>query len=295
MNVEKNKQQAVLSWVFVAVLVCLCSTLGVIQYKWIGEISRADHERLRGSLQLSLQRLSQDFNSELNAACSAIMPDISRMDEAEREKAYALHYLRWRGSSGPNGLFSRVTRVVPHGDTLELRNLDLDKGTFETIEWPTSWIGLRERLSARLSDDPSRRRAAFGRSGAEEMALIDLPQFGHPEGERFGWPREVEWLIAEVDIEYVRTAMLPDLLQRHLGGAEKPEYHVQIAARQDPAKLIFDSETGASPVGQHSDASVTLFDVQFHREGPGDDHRAPPLPPNSAHGRWVLSVRHRSG
>jgi len=97
MSVEKNKQQALLSWVFVAVLVCLCSTLGVIQYKWIGEISRADHERLRGSLQLSLQRLSQDFNSELNAACSAIMPDISRMDEAEREKAYALNYLRWRG------------------------------------------------------------------------------------------------------------------------------------------------------------------------------------------------------
>src|SRR4051812_16125653 len=210
MSVEKNKQQARLSWVFVGVLVCLCSTLGVIQYKWIGEVSRADHERLRGSLQVSLQRLSQDFNAEVSAACSAIMPDISRMDDAEREKTYALHYLRWRGSSGPNGLFSRVTRVVPRGETLELRDLDLDKGTFETIEWPAAWIALRDRLAARLSDDPSIRHAAFGPSGAQELALIDLPQFGRPEGERFGWPREVEWILAEVDLEYVKTAMLPE-------------------------------------------------------------------------------------
>jgi len=43
MHVEKNNPGR-LSWVFVAVLFCLCSTLGVIQYKWIGEVSRADHE-----------------------------------------------------------------------------------------------------------------------------------------------------------------------------------------------------------------------------------------------------------
>jgi len=300
--VERNKQQAILSWVFVAVLVSLCATLGVIQYTWIGEVSRAEHERLRGNLQLSLQRFSQDFNSEINAACSALIPDISRMDETEREKAYAIRYLRWRGSSAHNGLFSRVTRAIPQGDTLILRNLDLDKGTFEPAEWPAAWNGIKDRLAARLSDDPSRRRAAFGKSNPDELAVIDLPQFGHREGDPFGWPREVEWLLVELDLDYVRASLLPELMQRHLGGGEKPDYHVEIVAKQDPGTLIFDSEGGhANRVGIHSDASVTLFDVQYdqivHRgdQGPGEGHRGPPPPGNSDHGRWLLSVRHRSG
>src|SRR5437867_6208780 len=99
MNVEKNKQHARLSWLFVAVLVSLCATLGIIQYRWIGEVSRAEHQRLQGSLQLSLQRLSQDFNAEISAACSDIFPDFSRSDESEREKAYAARYAQWRRSS----------------------------------------------------------------------------------------------------------------------------------------------------------------------------------------------------
>ena len=56
MNVENNKNRALLSWLFAVVLVGLCATLGVIQYRWIGEVSRAEHERLKNSLQASLQR-----------------------------------------------------------------------------------------------------------------------------------------------------------------------------------------------------------------------------------------------
>src|SRR5260370_28759767 len=112
MSVDGVKRQTLLSWLFVAVLVSLCATLGVIQYRWIGEVSRAEHDRLRGRLQLSLQRLSQDFNASISAACSALVPDAAPADEAEIEKAYATRYARWRQSSSETGLFRRIALVI---------------------------------------------------------------------------------------------------------------------------------------------------------------------------------------
>src|SRR5258705_13225435 len=98
MNVEKNRQNALFSWLFVGVMAGLCATLGVLQYRWIGEVGRAEHERLRVGLHLSLQRLSQEFNAEISAAAAALLPGPFWDDEAESEKAYAIRYAKWRGA-----------------------------------------------------------------------------------------------------------------------------------------------------------------------------------------------------
>src|SRR5205085_4499591 len=94
-------------------------------------------------------------------------------------------------------------------------------------------------------------------SGAEHSTLIDLPRFDTPGfgpprfgTPRFGppgppqrnWPRsdrpqpgvpeksnepgrqrprEQDWLVVELNLDYVRGTMLPELLRRHLGGGGK--------------------------------------------------------------------------
>jgi len=50
MDVDKNRQNALLSWLFVGVLAALCATLGALQYRWIGEVSVAERQRLEGSI-----------------------------------------------------------------------------------------------------------------------------------------------------------------------------------------------------------------------------------------------------
>src|ERR1035437_3770046 len=90
MNVESNQRRAVLSWLFVGTLLVLCGVLGVLQYRWIGEVSLAARARLHGNLQASLDRLSRDFNSEIATACRALLP--ANSSEAE----YAARYEQWR-------------------------------------------------------------------------------------------------------------------------------------------------------------------------------------------------------
>jgi signal transduction histidine kinase len=307
MDVDKNRQNALLSWLFVGVLAALCATLGALQYRWIGEVGAAEHERLRGGLQLSLQRLSQEFNSEIGAAAAALLPGPFADDEAENEKAYAIRYARWRASSHYNGLFDRIALAVPSENSIELRNLDLQKGTFGPAEWPANWNAMKERMTARVSGDPGGFRP-FGSPAPYDPTLIDLPRFDRPEGGGGGprWgdrPRERQWLLLDLDLDYLRTSLLPGLLQRHLGGGEKLDYHVEIVARDNPPTVIYRPEPDrASLVGAHSDASVGLFDVQFDQffrrgdEARGERGRGgPPMAAGSGRSRWLLAVRHRAG
>jgi signal transduction histidine kinase len=320
MNVEKPNKRALLSWLFAVVLVGLCATLGVIQYRWIGEVSLAEHDRLRSSLQASLQRVSEDFDAELRSAWSALSIESSTADEAGRERELALRYVQWRTTSRYSGLVRRLAIAVRGEDSLALQELDLAKGTFAPAQWPPEWTPLRDRLIARAFGDPSTRMESFRSSTADEISLIELPQFvrrepgfgpespGHPPGPDFSPNRsaaEFGWTVIEVDLDYLRASLIPELLQRHLGGGEKLDYQAEIVATDYPSTVIYDSGPNRpSTATLQSDASVELFRAPFDRMSrlrePG---RGPGPPPGREmragadfnHGRWLLSVRHRTG
>ena len=74
------------SWVFLGGMLLLCGVLGFLQYRWIGAVSRAERERLRASLQESLEQLSEDFNLEIVTECGAIMPQGSSPMRPKRKQ-----------------------------------------------------------------------------------------------------------------------------------------------------------------------------------------------------------------
>jgi hypothetical protein len=69
-----QQQRAVFSWLFVCALFVPCVVLGSLQYRWIAEVSLTAADRLRESLQRSLTRLGQDFDSEIASSCAALTP-----------------------------------------------------------------------------------------------------------------------------------------------------------------------------------------------------------------------------
>src|SRR5215471_541210 len=101
---EKFRRQAWISWASVGLLAVLCASLAFLQHQWLGEISRAEGDRLRASLQAGLIRLSRDFSSEVTSACAALLPAASDIDKLGREQAYAMRYFQWKESH--DALFS---------------------------------------------------------------------------------------------------------------------------------------------------------------------------------------------
>ena len=319
MHNENNRRRAWLAWLFVAALFLLCAALGVVQYSWISEVSQADRERLRGSLQASLDHISQDFNNELTAACGALLPvytpggaPVPQEPDAV-EAGYAARYARWRRMTHHGQIFSRISLAVPQDSTVILRNLDLDKGVFAVAEWPESWTAIRQRLEARLIREPwqDRRPPTPPTPSAEEEGLVfELPRFGPPPGGgppgRFG-RRESGWLIIELNLPYVRDVMLGELLQRRLWAGGRLDYQVEVVTRRSPQQVIYRSDPNQKlDIASSADASAGLFAIQFEqffrpgafpgmrerRTGPGPGLRRSSMEDS---GRWQMYARHRAG
>ncbi|MBM3797170.1 MAG: HAMP domain-containing histidine kinase [Acidobacteria bacterium] len=308
-------------WLLAMVLVLLCVALGVIQYRWLGELSEAEQQRMQTGLGLSLQRLSRDFNTEINAAAGAIMPRAGAEPEADRQAEYQARIERWR-ANGPAAehLFKAIAIAQPNDDrsALNLFLYDLEARMFRPAEWPTAWAPLRERTLARLTGP------GFGPPPPGEQPdapLIELPRFHAIEP---GQRRESEWLLLELNLDHVRTAMLPELVQRHLGNGGKLDYQVAVSWRNNPSNFVFQTEPGFT--GDGADATIPFFEPSwelamrrggFRRAGgiggggggPRTMGKGPPPPgfggpggpggfsggPGERGGYWNLAVRHRAG
>jgi signal transduction histidine kinase len=310
MSLEKNGQRAMRSWLFVGALFVLCGVLGVLQFRWIGEVSIAARERLRGSLQVSLNRFSRDFNSEISTAARGLLP----ANSSAVETAVSTRYEEWKRSTRHNQIFSRIAIAVPQRDTVDLRTLDLDNGTLRAAAWPEAWSPLKDRLESMLQ--PERRQRRSPPFTEREGGVFEIPLFGagpagspgpprrpRPSGSSarpsgpFG-RREVAWVIFEVNIPYVRDVVLPELLQRDLA-----DYQVEIVTRTNPPSVVYQSDPeDAKRVSRSADAFVGIFEPQYdsrpavpdgmRARGPG---RGPGLAPAPDSGRWQVFARHRAG
>ena len=145
-GIGKHRRRTALSWLFVAGLFVLCGVLGVLQYGWIGEVSVAARDRLRGSLQASLNRISFDFGVEIATAVRALLPADAASDSATVEAEVAARYAQWKTTARHRQMFRHIALAEPRNKSLVLRSLDLEKAAFETSAWPPDWAPVKARL-----------------------------------------------------------------------------------------------------------------------------------------------------
>lgn len=313
MNLSRVRQRAAHSWLFLGALFVLGGLLGFLQYRWTGEVSVAERERLRASLRSSLFRLSVDFNAEVAAACRSITPHEAQPSASETESEIAARFAEWKKTTRHERLFSRIVLAVPGNGGFELRELNLEQGTFGPAEWPPEWADLKQRLHWQMPAGRGQFRD-FSRPHGNDPLTVELPLFAMPRpgGPGRFFQREPHWLILELNLQTLRDSVLPDLLERHLNTADDPDYDVVITTRTVPPAVIYQSDPGrtAQEVTAAADASVPLLDLwaeQFRRGAPGPrgaqafgrrpgfGGRGRGMGMVDGFARWEMYVRHRAG
>src|SRR5206468_12638917 len=131
------------------------------------------------------------FNSDIATASGTLQPSNSEVDQKGREQAYADRYRRWRSSNRNGELFSRIALAIPENGTLVLRILNPAAVQFSTGESPEPWRALHNQLLARMNE------RGPGPYLPEDANLFEMP--------RFEQQTEQEWLICELNLEYVRN------------------------------------------------------------------------------------------
>ncbi|HWC96920.1 MAG TPA: HAMP domain-containing sensor histidine kinase [Candidatus Sulfopaludibacter sp.] len=278
----KSYGQTRIEWALLALIAVVCAVLSFLQYRWTGELSRAEPALLRAGLNDQVRRLVQNFNDEIRESCTALLPDEREILHLGRLEAHQARYQQWL-TSHDRSLFAQLAIAVPEQGTLNLYALD-SGGKPAPMPWPESWEGLRMGMTARING------AGHPPNAPRNSNLIEIPVFSESGGE------EVEWMIFNLNEDYLRQKVLPRMLSEYLNAGPEADYDASISLAAPPFSVVYSTRADGESVARDADAMAGIFSADMgvappppgrgRGRGRGDEGRMP---------RWTIAVRHRAG
>jgi signal transduction histidine kinase len=201
-------------------LLGLLAVLATLQYRWIGEVSQAERQRLQASLDAASSRFADDFDRELTRTFLFYEPVAAALPE-ERLERLAEQGERW-AAEAPYPRLVRDVFLLSHAAAgPDLERWDRTTGRLAPAAWPPEMAGLRARLAA-VERRPAAPPAA-NQPGpvplADDVPALVLP-LAHrlprlPADRGAGAPAPEALLVVQLDAGYLRGTFLPELARRH--------------------------------------------------------------------------------
>jgi signal transduction histidine kinase len=294
-------------WIAAALLAALLGFLAVLQYRWIGEVSRAERQRLRASLEGAAERFADDLGRDVTRAFFAFQP-VSSGGTAGGEQSVAERWRHWRETAPQPGLVKSVFVATWGADGRPaLSRIDPATEQAVPVPWPADLLSVRRRLEeAKDGIVSGGRRFPFPIDPAVPALLAPvhrrfegLDDKGNPPGV----------VIAVLDRQFLTEELFPELTERFFGVPRMEDYLVAV---KGPGGLVYRSDP-ALPESRylHGDLEMPLFGLH-HGEGrrpgrlPGREKPPPAGEPPGGRPRngwsivpadnpWRLVVTHREG
>jgi signal transduction histidine kinase len=304
-------------WAILALLAALLAVLAALQYRWIGEVSRADAERRRAQLDRGAHNFAASLDREIARLYLAFRVEPGPPPRA-REGELVERFRALRGTSEHPGLASWLALASRRPDgPARFERCRTEEDRCEASPWPADLSSLRERLDALEEERPPREPSAGRILGLLDPPLVVVvPTVGAPDETagpgRRGRFRVNGLVVVGLDPAYLRDHLLPQLAEAQFGPPEESEYVVGVFRVPD-GSLLYASD--AEAVRETSRPELTLdlpggFPRERRGTGPPRDRRpddAPPPPggpferllregpPPAREGPWQLRVWHKDG
>jgi signal transduction histidine kinase len=302
-----------------AVLLVLLPTLAVLQYRWVGQLSTAERERMQRNLANAAIQFRDTFDTEVARAFGALQVGTTTARDGASEQ-YSDRYGAWFETAEFPEIVKAVYIVDAPGGTLRARHWNTNQHRFLEVPWPDALAPLRGRFEDELRNFDAQggfsRRLMF--RDDETLLVAPLRGFRGPSPpERRPMP-VFGFTVVQLDREYLANTVLPALAHRFFIHSEGDSYRVAVVESRDTSSVVYQSDP-ANPVRvDKADATQSFFGPRgpallFGRRGngPGDGAappRALPTAPRDALGtdaqaadqpedlgRWIVAVRHTSG
>ena len=265
-------------------LLGLILLLATLQYRWLGQISGADRDRMTALLNTRAAAFGEDFDRELTRAYLMFQLDPMQQDQSAAA-GIATRYDRWQATAR----FPKMIRdlyVVPSQAAVNERGLlqRFNPATrfLEPADWPASLAEIRKQLvkpapSWTGSTPPIVMRSMVPTVWAEVPALVipaPILMVSHvaaaPGGSMSsmsmsGLAPEVRYTVLLLDADYIRQDMLSALARLHFDGTgDGFAYQLAVVPTATPSTgLIYHSVPEFVPGAESAaDAKVELFQVR---------------------------------
>jgi signal transduction histidine kinase len=306
-----------------AALLVLLPGLAVLQYRWVGQVSEAERERMQHNLRNAASQFRDAFDIEVGRAILGLqVGPITARDGASEQ--YTDRYETWVDTSEHPQLVSNIFLVDAADAQLRIRRFDRASHAFEPVAWPAPLERWRPDFERQLRDFntgvPTDRRGAF----FEEESLIISPLRNLIGGGGAGGrPTSITpvfgFTIIQLDVSYLQEEILPALARRFFIHQDGDSYRVAVVSVNAPSRVLYKSDPSAPVDPSHADATEIFFGMRGgggarfflgrggggggmrlgQAQGPNDERRLPPAEPRTPRdeelGRWRLLVQHASG
>ena len=273
-----------------AALLGLIALLATLQYKWLGQISGAERERMTSTLNQRANGFAQDVDREVTRAYLLFQLDPMHPEQGPAAGLLA-RYDRWQATARFPRMIKDVYLVPPNAPDhpAQIQRLNVSTRFLEPAEWPDALGEIRKVLARdfvleRADSGGASTRGTFLFRAAVPMVWPAIPAIvvpspmwmvthtevlsdGRPEqgrGATMNMAAEPRTTIVVFDNGYIDGEMLPALAQQHFQGTgDGFDYQVAVVSPSAGAPLyrsVADfSPTPDTPV----DAKVDLFQVRM--------------------------------
>ena len=235
-----------------ALMAAIVVVLAVVQYEWSIQVSRAERDRMQRALDNSVRQFREDFNRELRRLTGGLQSGPLGFSN-DSASAYARGYEDWRQRSNyPDLVRSVFLSTVDEGGASSLLQLNPESGAFEAVDWPEHLRSLQGLLTSPPSLPDVRSRLVINpvvwtilyEGPVLAQVLADVPARGEPWGRR-GFDRRFQgYAFVELDRDFLRDALLPDLVERHFAGLDGLVFQVSVTDGDVP---LYRSDPDSSP------------------------------------------------
>jgi signal transduction histidine kinase len=304
-----------------AALLVLLPALAILQYRWVGQVSTAERERMQRNIRTAAAQFREAFDGEIVRAVLSLQVGPQTAQEGASDR-YTDRYDTWLNTAAHPQVVAEIFLLDDdHG--LRLRRWNAETHAFDPSQWPSVLARWRPQFEQELDEFNAgrglNRRPAF----RDEESLIVTPLRNRVVQTRPApGPQTVTpvfgFTILQLNMPYIQTQLLPELVQRHFTHPEgDPPYRVTVVSTDKPPQVLYRSDPNAPIDPAHADAQSMLLgraDPAFFFGRPprpidgedrGDGARIGPAtaPANGAapriaeeaSGRWLLLVQHQSG
>jgi len=256
-------------------LIGLVGLLGTLQYRWLGQVSQAEREQLRRSLDQRARDFADNFDAEISRVYLALQLRAEALEKGDWS-AFAAGVEQWRSSARFTALLRAVYLVDASAGRQFLRAYDPSTRTFgpPADAWPEHLAPIRGHLTAAPSLPSS--DATGGPRWialplvpiAPDVPALLVPVTRHVTSAGAGagvlaarWSGS--YVLADLDGEYLRRTMIPALVAQHFPEQGAGSYRVAILSGAGAPVFSRGFPAGAPVDPARADLVASFFSLRL--------------------------------
>ena len=276
-------------------MVAVVCTLAVLQYRWTGEISHSEQQRLKANLTTSIRGFDQEFSYDFERLCEAfeIDPEVSG---ASLETRIIRQQNDWKRAASRPALLAGVDVWKLEEGHGSFESFDADGKHFVEATWPERLSSLHpylERqaglLNARVIGD---REALYYPWAFQASAPALIRPIFHVENTEDMYVQLRGFLILEFNKDFLEKQYVPELVARHFGEPKLLSFGVAVRTMNAPYSTIYTSSANSNASSSAPDATVNLVEAaaeEARRRGHAQ------LQAPTENDQWMLVVQDPAG